>query len=218
MRSNSICIALIVTFSLINTVRAADKVEPVRMGCGIMTFDTVPGWGLRPDGKSAIGPTHGAVVIDKMGNIYTSAQKGVFVFSPDGKVIQSYLGDKYSNLHDMEIRTEGDSEFIYGARNQNAEGIKFNAHSGEIVLKLPFPKESKLDLKKFSPTAITVGPNGDIFLADGYASNHIFKFDKDGKYLAHFGTKGNGLKTVQYGARHDSGYALRSATPAGLRS
>ncbi len=41
---------------------------------------------------------------------------------------------------------------------------------------------------------MTVAPNGDIFLADGYASNHIFKFDKTGKYLMHFGTKGNGLK------------------------
>jgi hypothetical protein len=41
---------------------------------------------------------------------------------------------------------------------------------------------------------MTVAPNGDIFLADGYASDHIFKFDKSGKYLMHFGTKGNGLK------------------------
>ncbi|MFO0911350.1 MAG: 6-bladed beta-propeller [Pirellulales bacterium] len=166
--------------------------QPVRMGCGIMTFDTVPGWGLRPSGESALGPTHGAVVIDKAGNIYTSAQKGVVVFSPDGKVVQEYLGDKYANIHDMEIRTEGDAEFIYGARNANAEGIKFNAHTGEIVLKLPFPKDSGLDLKQFSPTAITVAPNGDIFLSDGYASNHIFKFDKTGKYLMHFGQKGNG--------------------------
>jgi hypothetical protein len=31
---------------------------------------------------------------------------------------------------------EGGDEFIYGARNNNAEGIKFTAHSGEIVLKL----------------------------------------------------------------------------------
>jgi hypothetical protein len=173
---------------------AVELPKPVRMGTGLMTFDTVPGWGLRPDGHSALGPTHGAVVIDKMGNIYTSAQKGVVVFSPDGKVIQEYLGDKYSNLHDMEIRAEGDAEFIYGARNANAEGIKFNAHTGEIVLKLPFPKESGLELKQFSPTAITVAPNGDIFLSDGYASNHIFKFDKTGKYLMHFGKKGNGLK------------------------
>ena len=170
------------------------------MGCGIMTFDTVPGWGLSPEGKSVIGPTHGAVVIDKAGNIYTSSDMGVFVFSPDGKVIRRFLEGDYTRLHDMEIRTEGDTEYIYGARNANAEGIKFNAETGAVVLKLPFPKESGLDLKQFSPTAITVAPNGDIFLSDGYASNHIFKFDKTGKYLMHFGTKGNDLQ--QFNTAH----------------
>jgi len=179
---------------------AAEPVKPVRMGTGIMTFDTVPGWGLLPDGKSALGPTHGSVVIDKDGNIYTSANKGVVVFTPEGKVIQSYLGDKYSNIHDMEIREENGVEYIYGARNAAAEGIKFKAHGGEIVLQLKFPEESGLGLKKFSPTAITVAPNGDIFLSDGYASNHIFKYDKTGKYLKHFGTKGNDLK--QFNTAH----------------
>lgn len=179
---------------------AAEKGKTARTGSGIMTFETVPGWGLRPDGTSALGSTHGAVVLDKAGNVFVSANKGVVVFSPDGKVIREYVGPQYASLHDMEIRAEGDAEFIYGARNTAAEGIKFNAHSGEIVLKLPFPKESGLDLKKFSPTAITVAPNGDIFLADGYASNHVFKFDKTGKYLKHFGEKGNELK--QFNTAH----------------
>lgn len=179
---------------------AQDKVKPVRMGAGIMTFDTVPGWGLRPDGNSALGATHGGVVVDKDGNVYVSANKGVVVFSPDGKVIQEYLGDKYAMIHDLEIRAEEGGEFIYGARNSHAEGIKFNAHTGEIVLRLPFPEESGLKLTKFNPTAITVAPNGDIFLSDGYASNHIFKFDKTGKYLKHFGQKGNELK--QFNTAH----------------
>lgn len=175
---------------------AEDKptVEPVRMGCGLMTFDTVPGWGLRPDGTSALGPTHGAVVIDQAGNIYTSTLQGVFVFSPEGKVIHGYLGANYSNIHDMEIRQEADGEFIYGARNNDAEGIKFNIRGGKIVLKFKLPEEYRSTVEKFSPTAITVAPNGDIYLADGYGSNHIFRYDKDGKYLDHFGTKGNGLK------------------------
>lgn len=181
-------------------VLAQEKPAPVRMGCGLMTFDTVPGWGLRPDGQSALGATHGAVVIDKAGNIYTSAIKGVVVFSPDGKVVQEYLGDKYSSIHDMEIRAEDGAEYIYAARNNNAEGIKFNAHTGEIVLRLGFPVESGLDLKKFNPTAITIAPNGDIFLSDGYASNHIFKFDKTGKYLKHFGSHGNDVK--QFNTAH----------------
>ncbi len=200
MKCRSLSIAIVIALLAASPVLAADKVQPVRMGCGVMTFDTVPGWGLRPDGQSALGPTHGSVVIDKAGNIYTSANKGVVVFTPDGQVVQSYLGDKYSNIHDMEIRDEAGTEYIYGARNNDAEGIKFNAHTGEIVLTLKFPEESGLNLKKFSPTAITVAPNGDIFLSDGYASNHIFKFDKSGKYLSHFGSHGNELK--QFNTAH----------------
>jgi hypothetical protein len=189
-------IALIMALS----VHSADKLQPVRMGCGLMTFDTVPGWGLLPDGKSALGPTHGAVVIDKAGNIYTSARKGVVVFSPDGNVIRSYLGDEYSQIHDMKIREEDGVEYIYGARNESAEGLKFEAHTGKIVLYLRFPVESGLNLKMFNPTAIAVAPNGDIFLSDGYASNHIFKFNKRGTYLMYFGSQGNDLK--QFNTAH----------------
>ncbi|HUG92411.1 MAG TPA: 6-bladed beta-propeller [Planctomycetaceae bacterium] len=193
MRARSFCITLSVLLTATLPAFAGEQARPVRMGCGLMTFDTVPGWGLGADGKSVLGPTHGAVVIDKAGSIYTSAHLGVFVFSPDGKLIRRFVGDQYSQMHDMEIRDEAEGEFIYGARNVAGEGIKFNAETGDIVLKLPFPEESGLTLKKFSPTAITVAPNGDIYLSDGYASDHIFKFDRAGKYQVHFGTKGNDL-------------------------
>ena len=194
MKISLTCLAFIVAMCAVQPAFAQEKAQPVRMGCGLMTFDTVPGWGLRPDGTSALGSTHGAVVIDKAGNIYTSSQQGVFVFSPAGSVVQSYLGKDYSDIHDMEIRVEEGGEFIYAARNNNAEGIKFNVRTGKIVLKLVLPPESGLTGIKFNPTAITVSANGDIFLSNGYASNHIFKYDKTGKYLKHFGTKGNGLK------------------------
>jgi hypothetical protein len=173
---------------------AAELAKPVRMGAGEMTFDTVPGWGLGEDGKSLIGPTHGSVVIDTAGNIYTSANMGIFVFTPEGKLLQRFVGDDYTAIHDLEIRAEGDDEFLFGARNNAGEGIKIHAETGDVVLRLKFPEESGLKLEKFHPTAITVAPNGDIFLSDGYASNYIFRYDSKGKYLSHFGTKGNGLK------------------------
>ena len=187
--------ALVLAASLATApaILGADTPQPVRMGAGTLTFDTVPGWGLGPDGKSQIGSTHGGVAVDKAGQVYTSAHAGVYVFSPDGKLVRSLLGDAYTDIHDLKIRDEPGGEFLYGARNNAAEGVKFHAQTGEVALKLPFPKESGLDLKKFSPTAIAVGPDGEIFLSDGYASNHVFKFDKSGKYLMHFGVKGNGL-------------------------
>lgn len=197
----SVClVCLAVTAVFVADAAAAGELKPVRMGAGKMTFDTVPGWGLGEDGKSQIGSTHGGVVVDKAGLIYTSSSLGIFAFSPDGKLVKRFVGPEYSNMHDLEIRAEADGEFIYGARNKDAEGVKFSAETGDIVLKLPFPKESGLDLKRFSPTAITVTDAGDIYLSDGYASNHIFKFDRNGKYLMHFGEKGNGMK--QFNTAH----------------
>ena len=172
----------------------ASSTSAVRTGSGIMTFDTIPGWGLGPDGKSVLGPTHGSVVIDKAGNIYTSADKGVVVFNPHGKVVRSFVDEEHSSLHDMEIREEDGVEYIYGARNKGGVGIKFEAISGKIVLTIGLTNESGLALTGLKPTAITIAPNGDIFLSDGYASNIIFKYNKKGEYLSHFGKKGDALR------------------------
>ena len=172
----------------------ASSTNAVRTGSGIMTFDTIPAWGLGPDGKSVLGPTHGSVVIDKAGNIYTSADKGVVVFNPDGKVVRSFVDEEHSSLHDMEIREEDGVEYIYGARNKGGVGIKFEAISGKIVLTIGLTNESGLALTGLKPTAITIAPNGDIFLSDGYASNIIFKYNKKGEYLSHFGKKGDALR------------------------
>ena len=170
--------------------------ESVRMGCGFMTFDTVPEWGLDSQGKSQIGPTHGSVVVDSRGQIYISSNLGIFVFSPDGTIVRRYLGGDYTGLHDMEMRNEDGNDVIYGARNQAGEGIKIEAVTGAVKLHLGIPTETEcgLDIARWSPTAITVGPDGDIYLSDGYASNRIFRFSQDGKYRSHFGRKGNGTK------------------------
>ena len=185
------------------------QTQGVPMGAGIMTFETAPGWGLGENGESILGATHGGIAISKDGTIYVSTQKGVLGFSPQGQVVREHIGDPYSQYHDIEIRNEAGIDFLYGARNDHSEGLKFNAVTGEVILRLPFPeKESGLNLKRFSPTAITVANNGDIFLSDGYASNIIFKFDKRGKYLMHFGAKGNGLKefNVAHGMTLDTRY------------
>ncbi|NDH94296.1 MAG: 6-bladed beta-propeller, partial [Planctomycetia bacterium] len=116
-------------------VSSAFAAEPVRMGCGMMTFDTVPGWGLDAAGKSQIGPTHGSVVIDSKRQVYTSSNLGIFVFTPDGTLVRRHLGGDYTSLHDMEIRTEDGRDFIYGARNAAGEGIKIDAETGAVVFK-----------------------------------------------------------------------------------
>ena len=53
-----VAIPLVVAAPQLVAAEPAESQKPVRMGCGKMTFDTVPGWGLGEDGKSQIGSTH----------------------------------------------------------------------------------------------------------------------------------------------------------------
>lgn len=198
--SSLISAALCVLAATCSPALIAQEIAPVRMGAGDMTFDTVPGWGLSNEGLSQIGSTHGGVVVDEAGLIYTTSSLGIFVFNSDGKIVTRFLGDEYSNIHDIEIRKEGADEFLYAARNRNAEGLKISAATGDIVLNLKYPEKSGLNLKTIKPTAITVAENGDIYLSDGYGSNTIFVYNRDGEYQFHFGEKGNELK--QFNTAH----------------
>ena len=68
MKIQSVFIAIVMFVGTTITIFGQDQVVPVRMGSGSLQFETVPGWGLRPDGSSALGPTHGGVVVDSKNN------------------------------------------------------------------------------------------------------------------------------------------------------
>ena len=42
------------------------------------------------------------------------------------------------------------------------------------------------------PTDIAWLPDGTFFISDGYGNTHVMKFDKNGKFLKMWGTKGTG--------------------------
>lgn len=153
-------------------------------------FRPVSKWGVKEghDHDHGFGSTHGGVVVDKAGHIYVSSHMGVFVFNDAGDMLRSMEGTAYSDIHSMTLVEEDGKEFIYGARNRNAEIIKMTT-TGEIELQIPFPAESGVT-GKFNPTAVVVTPDdGRILVADGYGSNVIFQFDASGKYLSSFGGK-----------------------------
>jgi peptidylamidoglycolate lyase len=62
---------------------------------------------------------------------------------------------------------------------------------GEIVLELPHPvKEGHYKPNEdYKPTETAVAPNGDIYVADGYGSQYILRYDREGKFISKFGGK-----------------------------
>jgi hypothetical protein len=142
-----------------------------------------------PGGKP-LGPCHGGAVIDKPGNIYitTDTERGIVIFSSAGKFLRT-VGP--TRIHGLEIREENGTEYIYGARPSDHEVVKLTL-DGQPVWAIHWPQEAGIfkDEKGFNPCAVTVAPDGSLFVADGYGSNYVLKFDRDRKFVKAFGGPG----------------------------
>jgi hypothetical protein len=141
---------------------------------------------------------------------------GLQVYAPDGKFLRN-VPNAPTDLHGFIIRQEPEGEFIYGARlagghpltdpaevsaaSQSKAGLDKQVIlkmtlDGKIVLSIPpsaIPDEFKdktIDGKpSLRMTHVAVGPNGDIYATDGYATSYVHQFDRTGKYIKSFGGK-----------------------------
>jgi DNA-binding beta-propeller fold protein YncE len=178
---NRIALTLIGIAALVSTTTFAAN----------LTFNHVPGFFDKNPGQKPLGACHGGLVVDKKGNIYvtTDTDRGIVVFDKKGQFVRAFGPNR---IHGLEIRKERGGEFIYGARPSEHEVIKLGL-DGTLIWVIKAPMESGLykDEKGFNPCAVTVGPDGEIFVADGYGSNHVLKFDKNRKFVKAFGGMGS---------------------------
>src|SRR6185295_2503128 len=116
-------------------------------------------------------------------------------FDKDGKFVKAFGGGMFAFPHGIAVDKDG-NVWVTDAGGAGAVGhqvIKFNA-DGQVLLKLGTAGVTGTDATHFNmPSAVFVAPNGDIFIGDGHggmSNNRIVKFDKTGKFLMEWGTKG----------------------------
>ena len=176
--------------------RAAEAVTPpipvpARTGNGEWTFQTVPGWAKLPAG-TAWGGTHGAVVSDRAGQVLVSTESGtgIAVFDVNG-AYQGSIAGEFPAIHSMVLREEDGAEFLYCTHLKGKQILKLR-RDGTVVWKFAAPAAAgyaKPDA--WTPTATVVGPDGSVYVSDGYGDSRIHQFDRDGNYRKSFSGKGS---------------------------
>ena len=163
-----------------------------------LTFHPQAGWPTLPQGRDKIGNMHGDVAVSSAGEVYVSVQDpdaGLQVFGADGRFLRN-VPNAPSDFHGFVINRERDGEFLYGVRLREQSVVKMKL-DGTVVLTIPssaFPEGLKVRNARsgqlaLALTDVIVGPGGDLYVADGYASDVIHRFDPAGKYLTSFGGK-----------------------------
>ena len=191
--------------------------QAVRTGSGEHSYESVPNWCQLPEGRQTLGPTHGGIVEDKEGNIYFTMDGGpsaILVYKPDGKFVRAIGDEKLTGIHGLCINDEGGEQFLYAAHLKGKQALKMKL-DGTVLWSIPFEKVNESgkykEAKQFSPTAIAVGPDGSVYVADGYGQNWIHRFDKDQKYVASFG--GSGTEPGQFKTCHGLALDRRGDKP-----
>jgi len=161
-------------------------------------YSTVSDWLKLPAGRPQLGNMHGDIAVSAKGEVFVSVQDpaaGLQVYAPDGTFIRNVNGAP-SDFHGFVIKQQPEGEFLYGATLRGQTVVKMKL-DGTILMTIgssAIPDEFKVRNARSNElqlllTGLDVASNGDIYVADGYASDFIHRFDKTGKYLASFGGK-----------------------------
>jgi DNA-binding beta-propeller fold protein YncE len=122
----------------------------------------------------------------------------VVQFDKNGNMLQSWGEGLFKSSHGIRIDSAG---------NVWTVDVK-----GHLVLKLtpagkvqmvigrsPGNNDGKDSFNE--PTGIAFASNGDFYISDGYVNSRVIKFNADGDYLTHWGSKGTG--DSQFNLVHD---------------
>ena len=164
-------------------------------------------WGEPPD-ESTFAEC-AAVAVDSDDNVWAfNIPTGeLMVFAPDGTLVRVWP-HTYENVHGIDFDPEGN---VYLVNRNEHEVTKYSAE-GEVLMTIGTPgKPSKTGYSLAKgrrtgwknpveraghpfnvPSGVRVAPNGDVYVANGYANCRVHRFSPSGELLMSWGEPGKG--------------------------
>jgi len=169
-------------------------------------YRTIENWAKLPEGRPW-GSTAG-VDVDRHGNIWVAERCGantcagsnlppILEFDSSGKLLKNFGEGMFLFPHGLTVDKDGNIWVTdgQGANGKGQQVFKFSP-DGKVLMTLGKAGVAGDGPDTFNmPSAVAIGSNGDIFVADGHggnSNNRIVKFTKDGKFIKMWGKKGTG--------------------------
>ena len=161
------------------------------------------GWGILDAEKNPVNDCH-EMVEDGKGRLFlltNETKNNVLIYSKNGKLLDSW-GHSFPGAHGLTIGGEGSNQFLIICDNTRHQVVKTDLKGNQIFV-IEYPKETGEYQypRQFVPTESAIDKEtGEIYVVDGYGLNFVIVYDQNGKYLRHWGGKGEG--NHQYKCNH----------------
>jgi peptidylamidoglycolate lyase len=128
----------------------------------------------------------------------------ILVLNADGKVIEdwSQWNNEVMLPHSVIIDPHDPERHVWLVDREGDQILKFTNDGKKLVMRLGEKGVPGTDHNHFNwPSSALFMPDGSFYVTDGYNNTRVVKFDKNGKYLMEWGTKGDG--PGQFNLIHD---------------
>jgi DNA-binding beta-propeller fold protein YncE len=125
-------------------------------------------------------------------------QHCILVFDGQGKLLEDWTQWDYlfaggRGPHHVKISPYDPEKHVWVIDDMVQQVFEFTHDGKQLVLTLGERLKAGEDNAHFGrPTDIAWLPDGTFFISDGYVNSRVMKFDKNGKFLTTWGTKGTG--------------------------
>lgn len=166
------------------------------MGGGNHRYRCRHDWGVLPAGI-VWGKTH-AVVVDALSRVHIAhtscpaarIKDTVVVLDRDGVYQYSWGAEHYGHAHGLTLAREPSGREVLYLTNDE-RGVFKTTLAGELIQHIGKPPHYDREGLTFGPANVAVDPGGDLFLADGYGSAEILRFEPHGRLVHRFGGTGD---------------------------
>lgn len=119
----------------------------------------------------------------------------IMVLNANGEVIENWSqwNSEVSIAHHIIIDPYDPARAVWVVDRFNHRILKFSNDGKELLLKVGEKGVPGNDETHFhDPASLAFLPDGSFYVADGYTNSRVVKFDKNGKYLLSWGSRGSG--------------------------